>query len=107
MGRSAAAANTYGVSMDELLGYITAIQEVTRDSGANVGNSLKTIFSRITMSGSVNALKDVGVGVFNDDGTTRDFARIIEDLAGKWDTLTNAQQQNLAVQLAGRYQLVR
>ncbi|MGV7569186.1 phage tail tape measure protein, partial [Mycobacterium kansasii] len=37
MGRSAAAANTYGVSMDELLGYITAIQEVTRDSGANIG----------------------------------------------------------------------
>ena len=107
MGRSAAAANTYGVSMDELLGYITAIQEVTRDSGANVGNSLKTIFSRITMSGSVNALKDVGIGVFNDDGTTRDFSRIVEDLAGKWDTLTNAQQQNLAVQLAGRYQLVR
>ena len=36
MGRSAAAANTYGVSMDELLGYITAVQEVTRDSGANI-----------------------------------------------------------------------
>ena len=70
-------------------------------------NSLKTIFSRITMSGSVNALKDVGIGVFNEDGTTRDFARIVEDLAGKWDTLTNAQQQNLAVQLAGRYQLTR
>lgn len=107
MGRSAAAANTYGVSMDELLGYITAIQEVTRDSGANVGNSLKTIFSRITMSGSVNALQEVGVGVFNDDGTTRNFSNIIEDLAGKWNTLTNAQQQNLAVQLAGRYQLTR
>ena len=59
------------------------------------------------MSGSVNALKDVGIGVFNEDGTTRDFSRIVEDLAGKWDTLTNAQQQNLAVQLAGRYQLTR
>lgn len=37
MGKAAAAANLYGVSMDELLGYITAIQEVTRDSGATVG----------------------------------------------------------------------
>ena len=70
-------------------------------------NSLKTIFSRITMSGSKNALKDVGVEVSNDDGTTRDFSKIIGELAGKWQTLTNAQQQNLAVQLAGRYQLTR
>ena len=107
MGRSAAAANTYGVSMDELLGYITAIQEVTRDSGANIGNSLKTIFSRITMSGSVNALQDVGVDVFNDDGSTREFSTIIGELASKWESLNNAQQQNLAVQLAGRYQLTR
>ncbi|WP_214771266.1 phage tail tape measure protein [Exiguobacterium sp. s133] len=37
MGKAAAAANLYGVSMDELLGYISAIQEVTRDSGATVG----------------------------------------------------------------------
>lgn len=37
LGKAAAAANLYGVSMDELLGYITAIQEVTRDSGATVG----------------------------------------------------------------------
>lgn len=37
MGKAAAAANLYGVSMDELLGYITAVQEVTRDSGATVG----------------------------------------------------------------------
>lgn len=70
-------------------------------------NSLKTIFSRITMSGSKNALKDVGIEVSNDDGTTRDFSKIIGELAGKWQTLTNAQQQNLAVQLAGRYQLTR
>jgi hypothetical protein len=47
------------------------------------------------------------VAGFNEDGTTRDFARIVEDLAGKWDNLTNAQQQNLAVQMAGRYQITR
>jgi hypothetical protein len=70
-------------------------------------NSLKTIFSRITMSGSVDALKNVGIEVFNDDGTTRAFAKILEELAGKWSSLSNAQQQNIAVQMAGRYQISR
>ena len=59
------------------------------------------------MSGSVNALQGVGVDVFNDDGSTREFSTIIGELADKWESLTNAQQQNLAVQLAGRYQLTR
>ncbi|TCI26764.1 hypothetical protein EVJ32_05145 [Exiguobacterium sp. SH5S4] len=70
-------------------------------------NSLKTIFSRVTMSGSVSSLKDVGIEVFEEDGTTRAYARILEDLSGKWNNLTNAQQQNLAVQLAGRFQISR
>ena len=74
---------------------------------SNRKNSLKTIFSRVTMSGSVDALQGVGINVFEEDGTTRAYAQILEDLAGKWNSLTNAQQQNLAVQLAGRYQLSR
>ncbi len=101
MGKAAAAANLYGVSNDELIGYMTAIQEVTRDSGATVGNSLKTIFSRITMGGSVAALKEINVAVYEADGTTRKFGDIMSDLSKKWDTLSNAQQQTIGKQLAG------
>uniref|UniRef100_UPI001BE63254 phage tail tape measure protein n=1 Tax=Exiguobacterium sp. s78 TaxID=2751197 RepID=UPI001BE63254 len=107
MGKAAAAANLYGVSIDELIGYMTAIQEVTRDSGATVGNSLKTIFSRITMGGSVEALKEINVAVYEADGSTRKFGDIMSDLSKKWDTLSNAQQQTIGKQLAGVHQLTR
>ncbi len=107
MGKAAAAANLYGVSIDELIGYMTAIQEVTRDSGATVGNSLKTIFSRITMGGSVAALKEINVAVYEADGSTRKFSDIMGDLSKKWNTLSNAQQQGLGKQLAGVHQLTR
>lgn len=107
MGKAAAAANLYGVSIDELIGYMTAIQEVTRDSGATVGNAMKTIFSRITMKGSVEALKQINVAVYEADGSTRKFGNIMGDLSNKWSTLSNAQQQAIGKQLAGVHQLTR
>ncbi|MFS1518493.1 phage tail tape measure protein [Bacillus sp. SCS-151] len=108
MARSSSVANTYGVSLDELIGDITSIASVTFESGSVIGNSLKTIYSRITtMSEAETALNDIGIGIRNLDGTTRDVSDIIGELRGKWDNLTNTQQQNLAVTLAGRYQLSR
>lgn len=70
-------------------------------------NAMKTIFSRITMSGSVAALKEINVAVYEADGSTRKFGDIMGDLSKKWNTLSNAQQQGLGKQLAGVHQLTR
>lgn len=70
-------------------------------------NAMKTIFSRITMGGSVAALKDINVAVYEADGTTRKFGDIMGELAKKWNTLSNAQQQTIGKQLAGVHQLTR
>lgn len=44
--------------------YTTAIGEVSRESGSILGNSLKSIFSRITsVSGAIGALADIGISV--------------------------------------------
>ncbi|MCG1020780.1 phage tail tape measure protein [Sutcliffiella horikoshii] len=107
--KSTGVANAFGVSMSENAGYITAITEATRESGSIVGNSLKTVYSHLTtIPGAIDSLKRVGVDVFNPiTGEARDVSDILNELHGSWDNLSNVQQQNIAVQVAGRYQLSR
>ncbi|WP_211749701.1 phage tail tape measure protein [Paenibacillus sp. Marseille-Q4541] len=65
-------------------------------------NSLKTIYSRITtMDKSEGVLKDVGIAMRGINGEVRDVSDILDELAGKWNSLTSEQQQNTAVNLAG------
>lgn len=71
-------------------------------------NSLKTIYSRITaFGGSIDILEEVGVSTRDMSGDLRNVEDILEDLAGKWDGLSNEMQQQIGLQLAGRFQLSR
>lgn len=106
--RSAGAANTYQVSLEKSIGYTAAIGEVTRESGSIIGNSLKSIYSRITsIPKAIEAMSDIGISIKDSAGDMRSVEGILDDLAGKWDTLSNEQQQNLGLQIAGRFQLSR
>jgi TP901 family phage tail tape measure protein len=112
LGKSASTAKTFGVTMEESVGNITAIGAVTMESGNIIGTSLKTIYSRITtLKDSESILDNVGVKMraMGADGVeaVRPVNDILNDLADKWATLTAEQQQNTAVQLAGRNQLSR
>jgi len=108
MTKAASTAKTFGVSLDELLGYTTAIGVATRESGSIVGNSLKTIMSRITTNQqAIGALADIGINIESSSGVMKDVSDIITELAGKWKDLTAAEQQNTAVKVAGTNQLSR
>lgn len=104
-------AKTFGVSMEEVAGATTAIGAVTQESGAIIGNSLKTIYSRITtMQPSIDILDSVGVSVrkIGENGVEmKPVNDILGELAGKWQGLTSEQQQNIGVTIAGRNQLSR
>ncbi|UUV25845.1 phage tail tape measure protein [Lysinibacillus sp. FN11] len=108
MNKAASTARTFGVSLDELLGYTTAIGAATRESGNIVGNSLKTIFSRITTNSSaIGALNDIGISIEDMEGKVKPVSSIIQEIAGKWNQLSDAERQNTAVKVAGTYQLSR
>jgi TP901 family phage tail tape measure protein len=108
IARAGGTAASFGVELNELLGHTTAIGVATRESGAIIGNSLKTIYSRInTLPAATAALEGLGIATKDYAGDNRDVANILNDLAGIWPTMTNAQKQNTAVTLAGRYQLSR
>ena len=107
--RSGGAANAFGVELETLIGYTTAITEATRESGSIVGNSLKTVLSRVTtVTGAVNELEAAGVTVFDPvTSQARPVQDVLGDLASRWSTLTDNQKQNIGVQVAGRHQLSR
>ena len=69
-------------------------------------NSLKTIYSRITTLGDAKSvLEGVGVSLYaigeNGEKVIKPVASILEDLAGKWNNLTDEERQNIAVKVAG------
>ena len=108
MAKGASTARTFGVSMEESIGHITAIGAVTMESGKIIGNSLKTVYSRITtIEGAKAALEDVGVAITDQKGDVLEVQDILESLSGRWNKISDAQRQNIAVQVAGRYQLSR
>ena len=45
--QTASSAKIAGVGMDDLLGYISVVQDVTQKSADSIGNSFKTMFARI------------------------------------------------------------
>lgn len=108
LGKAGSTARTFGVDIDNLIGNITAIGSVTRESGNIVGNSLRTIYARITTnSNAISALEAVGVSINNLQGEVRPVTEILDELAEKWHTLSDAERQNTSVAVAGIYQLSR
>src|SRR5699024_12169589 len=106
--RSAGTAQVYGSTLERTIGYTTAIGEVTRESGKVIGNSLKSVMSRISsVPEAVESLEGIGVAVKDSAGEMREFDDIIDDLGAQWGDLSKEQQQNLGVSIAGRYQLSR
>ncbi len=71
-------------------------------------NSLKSIYSRITsIDGAVDLLDSIGISVKESSGEMRKVEDIIQDLSLQWNDLSAEMQQNLGLQIAGRYQLSR
>lgn len=91
-------------SLERTIGYVTAIGEVSRESGSVIGNSLKSIMSRITsVPGAVKALDEIGISVKDSAGEMRSFDDILDDLGAQWHNLSKEQQQNLGIQIAGKH----
>lgn len=105
---------TIGLSYDYATSSLATIVANTRQSAEQVGTGLRTIFSRLqslqlgeTLEDGVDlnkyskALKTVGVDVLDASGNMREMDNILQDLADKWDLLTEAQKTALAQTVGG------
>ena len=108
---------TVGLSYEYATSALAAVVANTRQSADVVGTAFKTLFARLqglklgeTLEDGVDlnkysqALETVGVKVLDVNGELRDANDILKDTAGRWDTLTKAQQTALAQTVAGTRQ---
>lgn len=117
VGQTAADA---GFTFEQLAAMIGKVSEKTRDSGSEIGNSLKTMLTRIskassltdevdneTISKAAAALHEAGVEVYEQDGTFRNFLTILSELNEEWDTLSDAKKAKISYEVAATRQTNR
>lgn len=117
MKRSANSASQAGVTFDELLAYIGTISSVTRKSAETIGESMKTLMSRLADIKIGDYLEDgigvaeieevlnrVGVKLRENEYEFRAMGQVIADLASKWNTLSEVDQAAVAKVIAGTRQ---
>lgn len=123
--RVAASADLAGVSLNKLLGYEAAVGEASQESMSVIGNSFKTILSRmsdikagslelIDEDGTTETLSDVemvlnNIGIQLRDSTNefRSFDDVLDDTAKRWDKLSSVQQAAVSKAFAGQRQANR
>lgn len=119
MSRVSTTANTAGVSMDKLLGYLATTGEVTQRSMSSIGESFKTIFARMSdikaqnyelvdedgtvelLSDVESSLKKVGIDLRKTVTEYNSYDDVLDNLADKWSSLNQVQQNELSKAFAG------
>jgi TP901 family phage tail tape measure protein len=61
--RAGSTAEDAGVSFDQLLGLVTAVEQKTARGGAVIGNAFKSIFTRLQRGGTIGELQSLGVAI--------------------------------------------
>jgi len=107
LAKAGESAQIYGATLDDVIGYTTAIQTATKESGNVIGNSLKTTISRTFSTDSEKVLAGVGIAIKDISGNVRDVNQIWGELAVKFKTLSSEQKQQIGLTIGSRYHLTR
>lgn len=115
MSKVASAADLMGVDIDQLNAQMATIVSVTRQAPESVGTALKTIYARMgdiesgldaetTLGHYTEEMKAMGVNVLDANGKLRDMGSVIEEIGGKWQSMSREQQIALSQTMAGTRQ---
>ena len=117
MSKVASTAHTMGVDVDQLNGMIATVVATTRQAPEAVGTAFKTIFSRmndikagaedaeISLGNYSGKMAQLGFNVLDATGHLRDTGQVMEEIGGRWQTLTKEQQVYLAQTMGGQRQV--
>ena len=96
MSKVASAANTMGVSEDQLVSQLATIESVTRQAPESIGTALKTIYARmgdlklngedeygVSLGNVSGKLHELGIEILDEQGNMRDMGVIMEETAAK------------------------
>ncbi len=105
LSRTGQAAQEAGVSLDQLNALVTSAQQSTARGGAVIGNALKTIFTRLQRTETLDQLEAFNIAVRDVEGNILPAVQILQNFAGAYRGLADAQRAQLSEQVAGVYQV--
>ena len=105
ISRVGSSAAQSGVQLDELIALVTSAQQTTARGGAVIGNSFKTIFTRLQRGKVVDLLGSLGISDTDASGSVKSTIQLLQDLAAVYDTLGARQQAAIAEQVGGVFQI--
>jgi TP901 family phage tail tape measure protein len=105
LSRTGQAAQEAGVSLDQLNALVTSAQQSTARGGAVIGNALKTIFTRLQRTDTLDQLEAFNISVRDVQGNILPAVQILQNFAGAYRGLADAQRAQLSEQVAGVYQV--
>ena len=83
MQRSGGTAKAYGMTLDELIGVITALGEATGRTGENLGTAINSLITYTTRAKSIDVLEQMGIQAKDAEGNLLPVLDIWSQLAQK------------------------
>lgn len=119
--KAGAAAAADGTTFGQLAAMLTAITSTTQIGGNVAGRTLNTIFGRMNKIGTNELIYDEngnavsgsavskllaaqGIQTYDTEGNKRSSYDVLYELSQKWDSISDAEQQQLANAIAGTRQ---
>lgn len=103
--RVSGVASEAGISFSETASLITALQQISARGESVIGNSLKSIFTRVQRPEVLSQLEELGIQTKNTDGSFRNLITILTDLSVVYKTLSDSQRAAIGETVAGVYQI--
>lgn len=94
-----------GVSIDELIALVTTAQQITARGGSVIGNSFKTIFTRVQRPQVLEDLENAGIKVRDFAGESLKAVDILRNLANGYDKLASSQKSFVSEAVGGVFQI--
>ena len=119
MAKCASSANLAGVSMNDLIGYLAEVKQVSQDNDESVGTFAKTLFARMgnikaknlidpetgeSLSDVETVLSGVNIKLRDSNSNFRNFSEVLKEVADNWNNYSNVQQHAIATAFAGTRQ---
>lgn len=120
--KTASVANNAGLSLEKTAAIIATIKDVTQDSDSSIGNSMKSILSRMNqikagkfvdeetgeaLNDTEKVLNKLGISMRDANDQFMDAETIIDNVAQKWTTFDKNAQKAIATAMGGAYQYNR
>lgn len=115
---TASSAKLAEVSLDEMIGMITVVSATTRRSAETIGQSFKTIFSRLQNVAAGKELDDegeklndvekrlnsLGISLRDSIGEWRDMSEVLNEVGTRWDEFNSVEKAAITTAIAGTRQ---